>query len=67
MEAKLEFIRKGLAGDIWGLVGPDGLVIRQYPSKTGKEAFEFFKEHAGSLRDDYKVTSIQFEGETVNL
>jgi hypothetical protein len=67
MEAKLEFLRKGLTGEIWGLVGPDGMVIRQYPSKTGKEAFEFFKEQAESLKSDDKVSSISFEGKVVTL
>lgn len=67
MEVKLEFLRKGLTGDIWGLIGPDGMVIRQFPAKTGREALEFFKDEAESLKSDDGVSSINYEGETVVL
>lgn len=67
MEAKLEFLRKGLTGDIWGLIGEDGLVVRQYPSRSAEEALEFFLDQAKSLTADDGISSIVLEGRVINL
>ena len=67
MEAKVEFLRKGLCGDIWGLINHDGQVVRQFTAKTAKEAFEFFKDQSDSLKLDDEIYFISCEGETVAL
>ena len=67
MEGKVEFLRQGLSGPIYGLLDKGGLVVRQYTAKSAKEAFEFFLDQAKSLKEDDGITSIEFEGKIVDL
>lgn len=67
MEAKLVFLRKGLGGDIWGLVDPDGMVVRQYPARTADDALEFFISQSDTLKSRDGVYSISVDGKVVTL
>ena len=67
MEVKLVFLRKGLGGDIWGLVGPDGMVVRQYPARTIEDALEFFISQSDTLKSSDGVDSIYVDGKVVTL
>lgn len=67
MGAKLEFIRQGLSGPIWGLINDNGLLVRQFPCQTGGEALDFFISQSKSLVEDDGISNIEFEGRIINL